>query len=152
MAISNSSSSRSSSATGRASSSAVSLAFGRGLSPVRLRCLLDRVDAEGHSADGQHVAGLEALLPEDSLAVDERPVGAAQIAEHEPVAVLEELAVAAAHLGGADPDQAVVVAADAVDSVDQLERVGFAAAADDLENIVHGLGNPGWLAGRSARG
>ena len=123
MARSNSSSSRSSSATGRASSSAVSLPFNSGASsPASCDVgLVDRVDPEGHSADGQHVAYLQRLLPEHPLAVDIRPVGAAQVAEHEPLAVFVKLAVASADLGGADPDQAVVVAADAVDSVDQLQ-------------------------------
>ena len=38
------------------------------------------------------------------------------------------------------------MAADTVDSIHQPQRVGLAAASDDLENIIHDLGNPGWLA------
>ena len=103
------------------------------------------IDAEGHSADRQDVAGLERLLPEDSLAVDEGPVGTAQVLDHELPLVLEDLAMTTADLRGADPDQAVVVATDAVDSIHQLQRGRLASAADDLENVIHLVAIPaGW--------
>ena len=53
--------------------------------------------------------------------------------------------MAAAHLGGSDSDKAIVVAADAVDAIDQLQGVDCTAAPDDLESVVHDLGNPGWV-------
>jgi hypothetical protein len=51
----------------------------------------------------------------------------------------------AADLGGANADQAVVVAANTVDTIHQFDRGGVSAAADDLENVIHDLGNPGGL-------
>ena len=151
IASSNSSTSRSSSATGSASSSAVSWGLGPGAASRGSRARLDGIDAEGHSADGQDIAGLERLLPEDAFPVDEGPVGTPEIAKHEPLAVLEKLAVPAADLGGPDPDETIIVAADAVDPVDQPQRIRFAASPDDLKNVVHDLGNPGKLADRYAR-
>jgi hypothetical protein len=50
--------------------------------------------------------------------------------------------VTSAYLRRAYADQAVVVTADAIDAIDQLERVEGTAATDDLESIVHGQSNP----------
>ena len=100
----------------------------------------------------RHVAGLERLLAEHTFAVDEGPVGTAQVPQDELVSLLEELAMTAADLRRSDPDLAIVVAANAVDSIHQLQRVCPAAASHDLESIIHDLGNPDWLAERDARG
>ena len=141
-----SSSSRSSSATGRASSSAVSLGWlGYRRGPLGLCCHAERVNAQGHSTDCENVAGLRACLPSTRLPLTNVPLELPRSRSTSLSPSVINLAVASAHLGGADPDQAIVVTADAVDAVDQLERVGFAAAPDDLENIVHDLGNPGWV-------
>jgi hypothetical protein len=54
------------------------------------------------------------------------------------------LAMAPAHLGGTDSDQAIVVAADAVDAVDKPQGIDAATAFHDLQSIVHVLTNPDW--------
>ena len=45
--------------------------------------LAERGDAEGHRPDGQLVPDLQGLLADDPLAIDERAVGAAQVAHGE---------------------------------------------------------------------
>ena len=58
----------------------------------------------------------------------------------------------AADLRGPDPDLAIVVAADTVDSIHQPQRVCPAATAHDLKSVIHDLGYPDWLTGSDARG
>ena len=52
------------------------------------------------------------LLPGDLLAIDERPVGTAEVADRELVRDLKKLAMAPADLRRLDADQAVIVATD----------------------------------------
>ena len=99
--------------------------------------LPERGHAEGHRADGQLIADLQGLLAEDPLAVDERPVGAAQVAHGQLALGLVDLAVPAAHLRRLDPDDAVIVSPEAGHAIGQLQRRRGTAAPDDLKYIVH---------------
>ena len=93
--------------------------------------------SEGDGADCQLVAVLQRLFAGDALAVDECPIGAAQVAEHELSPDLVELAMAAANLCRLDADDTIVVAPEAGDVVGQFERGGGASAPHDLEYIIH---------------
>ena len=77
------------------------------------------------------------LLACNSFAVDERPVGAAQVTERELASDLEELAMAPADLRRLDADHTVVVATEAGHVVGQLECRRGASAPHDLEYIIH---------------
>ena len=65
--------------------------------------------------------GFKTCCPADFLAVDEGPVGTAEVADRELVRDLEDFAMAPADLRRLDADQAVVVATDAGDAIGQLE-------------------------------
>src|SRR5262249_22364593 len=97
----------------------------------------ERHHAERDGPDGQFVPGLEGLLPEHPFAVDEGPVGTAQVADRELAPDLEELAMAAADLRRLDANQAIVVPAEGRDAVGQFEGSGGTAASDHLEYIIH---------------
>ncbi len=58
----------------------------------------------------------------------------------------------AADLRGSDPDLAIIVATNTVNSIHQPQRVCLAAASHDLESIIHDLGYPDWLAERDPCG
>ncbi len=92
---------------------------------------------QGDRPHGQLVAGLQDLLSGDFLAVDKRPVGAAEVTDRELVRDLEDFAVPPADLRRLDADQAVIVAADAGDAIGQLESRRGTSAADDLKYVVH---------------
>ena len=75
--------------------------------------------------------------PVTRLPLTIRPVGTAQIAEHELAADLVQLAMAPAHLCRLDADDTIVVAPEARHVVGQLECRGGASAPHDLEYIIH---------------
>ncbi len=101
----------------------------------------ERLAEPGHpqrnGPDGELVAGFKDLLSHDSLAIDKRSVRAAEVADGELVRDLEDLTMAPADLRRLDPDHAVIVSTDAGDAVGQLECGRGAAAADDLEYVIH---------------
>src|SRR5262249_26600052 len=74
------------------------------------------------------VSGLQRLLPADSLAIDERAVGASEVPNRQLPIRIDNLTMATADLRRLDPDQAVVMAANAGHTLTQLERGGSASA------------------------
>jgi hypothetical protein len=93
--------------------------------------------AQGDCTHGQLVADPEGLLAEDPLAVDERAVGTAQVPDGESAVDIEELTMPPAHLRGFDPDDAIIVTADAGHAIGQPEGRRGAPASDDLKYIIH---------------
>ena len=93
----------------------------------------------------QDVAGLQGCCPRTRLPLTKVPLELPRSLTMQLALVLEELAVTTADLRGADPDQAIVVATDTVDSIHQLERGRLASSADDLEYVIHLVAIPaGW--------
>ncbi len=94
-------------------------------------------DTERHCADGQLITDLESLLAREPLAVDERAVRTTEVTDGQLAADIKELTMTSADLGGFDTDHAIVVSAEAGDTICQFERGGRASASDDLKYIVH---------------
>src|SRR5262249_6743890 len=80
---------------------------------------------------------LQGLLAEDPLAVDERAVRAAQVAQGQPAVGVDDLTMSSADLGRLDPDDAVVMPPEAGHPIGQPQRGRGTTAPDDLEYIVH---------------
>ena len=91
----------------------------------------------------QLVARLEHSLAFDLLAVEERPVGAAQVLDQEHPVLLEELAVLAADLRRLDPELAFVVPPGRGDAVAELQGGRGAPTAEDDELEIPWRSGPG---------